>query len=393
MSSAPIRPLSGGDEQIVPTTAEIEQRDEKLVQFLSMAGPESEIDPEVAMEILAANEWDVGKAWEQLRGPDQAMQSETPERLPGINPEDQRQTWEEQMSLDYARRMQAQEYGPLPTSPMANTSGGERLIASPMEEFAQQQHWTSPLQRQEDEALRQAIENSKKTASAGGDASGSTSEAACISDDSVDHMDVEVMQSQEAAYNRARSNEFLTGPSPSALSSQSQVSDAERVERETQRLRAMVDRETRQVQDEEYLESLKMDRKREEEKQKRDEEISDAAAKYVILKSSMKRKREGLPPEPEKGTAGRVEVAARLFNGKRVQRAFLDSEPVSVLYDWMDSELFHDHDRAAAAATAEEEDHGQEFTEADLNYHLVSRMPRRVFDKRDITMKDAGIEN
>ncbi|KAF4714845.1 pre-rRNA processing and 40S ribosomal subunit assembly, partial [Perkinsus olseni] len=173
------------------------------------------------------------------------------------------------------------------------------------------------------------------------------------------------------------------------------VSDAERVERETQRLRAMVDRETRQVQDQEYLESLKMDRKREEEKQKREEEISDAAAKYVILKSSMKRKRESLPPEPEKGTAARVEVAARLFNGKRVQRAFLASEPVSVLYDWMDSELFHDHDRAAGAATTEEEeeDHGQEFTEADLNYHLVSRMPRRVFDKRDITMKDAGIEN
>lgn len=88
-----------GDEQIVPTKSEIEQRDEKLVQFLSMAGPDSEvrlttsfspnmelqIDPEVAMEILAANNWDVAKAWEQLRGPDQAMEPETPERLPGVS--------------------------------------------------------------------------------------------------------------------------------------------------------------------------------------------------------------------------------------------------------------------------------------------------------------------
>ncbi|EER11584.1 conserved hypothetical protein [Perkinsus marinus ATCC 50983] len=168
------------------------------------------------------------------------------------------------------------------------------------------------------------------------------------------------------------------------------MSEAERLERETQWLRAMVDRETREVQDQEYLESLKADREREAQKQKREEEISDAAAKYVILKSSMKRKRESLPPEPEKGTPGRVEVAARLFNGKRVQRAFLDSEPVSDLYDWMDSELFNDHDRAAAATA---DDGVQDFTEADLNYRLVSRMPRRVFEREDKSMKDAGIEN
>ncbi|EER18072.1 hypothetical protein Pmar_PMAR004624, partial [Perkinsus marinus ATCC 50983] len=66
------------------------------------------------------------------------------------------------------------------------------------------------------------------------------------------------------------------------------------------------------------------------------------------------------------------------------------SEPVSDLYDWMDSELFNDHDRAAAATA---EDGVQDFTEADLNYRLVSRMPRRVFEREDRSMKDAGIEN
>lgn len=51
----------------------------------------------------------------------------------------------------------------------------------------------------------------------------------------------------------------FSGPSPSVLSSQSQMSEAERLERETQWLRAMVDRETREVQDQEYLESLKVE--------------------------------------------------------------------------------------------------------------------------------------
>jgi len=161
----------------------------------------------------------------------------------------------------------------------------------------------------------------------------------------------------------------------------------------------------RDEQSREYEESLRVDRQREikrqqiqeEEEQKRkaedeakaklqqeeerkhqEEEEANAKAeeeekaRNAIADALVEGAQGRLKDEPPKDEAGRIAVLIRTPEGKALKRAFRDSEPVSLLYDF---------------AIAEG---GQ--TLACQEFRLISNMPRCVYEDREATLQGAGLQ-
>merc|ERR1711972_1270332 len=152
-------------------------------------------------------------------------------------------------------------------------------------------------------------------------------------------------------------------------------------QRETQRLIDAERREEIAVQDAEYQESLLMDQQREAERKAQQEaerasqEAEQLAAAEFERVLDMKRSRVG-QAEAEKSHPDCYEIVVRTPSGKRLTRTFLNTEAVSLLFDWID-------------VVAAEDD----FTKKD--YHLVARspsMPNKELGRSSQSLKDAGLE-
>jgi len=143
----------------------------------------------------------------------------------------------------------------------------------------------------------------------------------------------------------------------------------------------------REQQEAELAESILMDQMREEQaREMRAEEerlarqrsldVKQAAAERAEQaaqeQAELEAKRARLPEEPAKGDKERVDLLFRLPSGQRLTHAFRSSETVGLLYDYVDSQQI-----AGVIAG---------------KYHLVSTMPRKVFEDRSCTLTEASIQ-
>lgn len=138
----------------------------------------------------------------------------------------------------------------------------------------------------------------------------------------------------------------------------------------------------RRQQEEELQESLEVDRQRElQEEAERQREAADSAERAHQARReeeeregrrrSCEEARQRLPPEPEPGEAGRVDVQVRARSGQRLRRAFRDTDALARLYDFTLAESGEDLARQT--------------------YQLVEAMPRRVYANDEQSLGDAGL--
>uniref|UniRef100_A0A7S4UF83 UBX domain-containing protein n=1 Tax=Alexandrium monilatum TaxID=311494 RepID=A0A7S4UF83_9DINO len=151
-------------------------------------------------------------------------------------------------------------------------------------------------------------------------------------------------------------------------------------------------------QEAEYEESLRIDREREaekalrqkEEEERRQREAAEEEAKKreaekleaeaeeaervrkARVEAALEEARKHLTPEPEAGVPGRIQVLVRTPQGARLQRAFLGSDSVGLIYHYVNAEG------------------GEALAGAD--YRLVSSMPRAVYEDREATLEAAGLK-
>eukprot|EP00928_Gymnodinium_smaydae_P087282 TRINITY_DN71560_c0_g1_i1.p1 TRINITY_DN71560_c0_g1~~TRINITY_DN71560_c0_g1_i1.p1 ORF type:complete len:304 (-),score=81.50 TRINITY_DN71560_c0_g1_i1:135-971(-) len=183
----------------------------------------------------------------------------------------------------------------------------------------------------------------------------------------------------------------VTAPRPLSEEERREQAAAEELARAKREEEALERQRLRDEQAAEYEESLRIDRERENEKLRRLQEEEEARKKeeerqaqeakeeeerQQALAARIEEARQRLPPEPEAAAAeaegGRVVVALRLPDGRRLKRAFLGSHLVGHIYDFVDTE--------GGEAIASE------------TYRVVETMPRRVFEDRDLTLADAGLQ-
>lgn len=147
-------------------------------------------------------------------------------------------------------------------------------------------------------------------------------------------------------------------------------------------------------QDQEYQESLRIDRQREEERQqkqqeqerkleeeeqkrKEEEEAKVAAeqeqkSRQVRMMVLIEEARARLGEAPSKGDPDCISLLVRTPEGKALRRAFRRSDPVSKIYDYCIAE-------------------GGE-TLAFQEFRLITTMPRQVYDDRAVTLEAAGLQ-
>jgi len=102
-----------------------------------------------------------------------------------------------------------------------------------------------------------------------------------------------------------------------------------------------------------------------------------AAAELAATRRRMQEeKAAALPPEPEVGEVGAVACLFRLPDGSRHSRRFLPTQPVSLLFDYVDSKGASGRDPGS--------------------YRLVTQFPRTVFESgaeaEGTTLKEAGLD-
>lgn len=147
-----------------------------------------------------------------------------------------------------------------------------------------------------------------------------------------------------------------------------------RTEEETRQRAAL-----REQQEQELQESMLMDQMRAEEEQRlkreeedrRNREVQQKEADQAAVAADLEAKRGRVPPEPPAGEPGRITAQIRLPDGRRLRRAFRNSDTVGQVYDYADVEG------------------GEALTPG--KYRLVETMPRRVFEDREQTLRDAGL--
>lgn len=143
----------------------------------------------------------------------------------------------------------------------------------------------------------------------------------------------------------------------------------------------------RDEQEDEYAESLRVDKEREEAKQKKLQEEEearqkelDAAAEVAAAEDARKAQatslieeaRGLLTAEPPADTASRVQVALKTPDGKRLKRAFVSTDLIAQLYYYALVEV------------------GETLAETD--FRIVTSMPRCVYEDRSLSLEDAGIK-
>lgn len=133
--------------------------------------------------------------------------------------------------------------------------------------------------------------------------------------------------------------------------------------------------ELRQQQEQELAESVLMDQMREQEAQ-REREAAEVLERSKWeeeqrAKEDLEAKAARLPEEPAADDPGRVALMLKLPDGGRLQRRFRATETLGFLYDYVDVQ------KAELAG----------------RYRLVSTMPRKGYEDRDVTLAQAGIGN
>lgn len=125
--------------------------------------------------------------------------------------------------------------------------------------------------------------------------------------------------------------------------------DQERVERGKQILE---ERQIREAQDRDFIESLWKDQERDrqlaqaqfrehQQAAKQQEMEEERAAKELSILLGKRKKcqelKESLPKEPPSGSADTTHIAVRLPNGQRIERRFSFNTKLGVLKNWLDS--------------------------------------------------------
>lgn len=235
----------------------------------------------------------------------------------------------------------------------------------------------APMPSDEDPALTYAIRQSMRAQDAGGGAGG----------EEEDHLLAQAIQASQAAALASSTGAPGHGPLTPGFSGFAGAGGDPELERALRESQQAEDRHIMQEQDREFEESLAMDQVREQQereaRQEQDRQEQEArelaAAKEqqrmdteAAIAKGLEEARARLPAEPAAGEAGRVLLLFRLPSGQRRQRAFLASNLVGSLYDFVETE---------------EEDMARN------TYRLVSQAPRRVYEDREQTLEAAGVQN
>lgn len=110
---------------------------------------------------------------------------------------------------------------------------------------------------------------------------------------------------------------------------------------------------------------------------------AEAASAAEAMKQLLASKAARLPPEPDAGTAGSMQVVVRLPTGSRKGRRFLPSDPLQAVFDFVDVEC-------AVAAEGQAGD-GSSSSIKPGSYRLVTQFPRKVLTEDSSSLGDAGI--
>ncbi|KAJ5070655.1 fas-associated protein [Anaeramoeba ignava] len=144
-----------------------------------------------------------------------------------------------------------------------------------------------------------------------------------------------------------------------------------------------------QEQDQEFLNSLLIDRERdilEEEREKKEKEEEKKRKEEKERKERQKRERElawqkeleekkqNLPSEPENANDSNVlTIAIKLPNSQRIQRRFYKQDKIQVIFDWI---YLSSQDALS-----------------DSPFTLVKNFPKKIFDDPNKTLEEEGIQN
>jgi len=168
--------------------------------------------------------------------------------------------------------------------------------------------------------------------------------------------------------------------------------DASRAEAQAAEEEDAVERERlREEQHAEYEESLRIDRekavekalreKEEEEQRRREAEEqrsreleaeAELKAKHDKVSSILEEAQNMLPPEPPESENGKLQVLIRTPDGRRLKRAFSVENTIGQVYAFANVE-------------------GGEVL-ASREYILVANMPRRTYEDRSASLKEAGLQ-
>ena len=143
-----------------------------------------------------------------------------------------------------------------------------------------------------------------------------------------------------------------------------------------------IDRILREEQEAAYQTALATDRQREEavreakeaeENLQREEarRLREEKEKEESLKTQLETRRRNLSPEP---TGEGINLAFRLTNGKRLKRKFAPNQPISALYDFVDTHSDNDLD-------------------ASVSYTFESNYPKRSFPPSSSTLVEMQVPN
>lgn len=305
-----------------------QQKDEALTQFLSMT--EDRVDPDVARNLLEVVGWDVRAAVEQLYGG-------------AVSPGQSRPATATLMQEEEAVRFSADANPP---------AGGTHITSADPSSVPDD---SSVFIDTASEGTAPAVPGAQMHSSTGGH----------------EDMDAQLAAAIEASYH-AQTDVGMEASEEELLAQAMRISQQE----EDMRQRASL----REQQEQELAESILMDQMREQ----REREERLAAEEAVRLAdqqrieeeqravADLEAKRARLPAEPPVGEAGRLAIMLRLPGGQRLQRAFRSTDPVGVLYDFVDL---------------------QSSEVAGQRYRLVSTMPRKAYEDRQQTLAEAGIQN
>lgn len=307
------------------------ERDAVLVQFLEMT--EDRVDTDVALNLLEAVNWNVQAAVESLfGGPVSPSNRPGPAASPSIQ-----------------------------ASQVAPQGADEGMV-----------HRAMPDSREESPRVVDDIGSPEEVMDFR-DQQGQELGDAMIDADAELARAIEASYSAQTADGRERSEDEM-------LMEAMRISQAQEESRQRQSLR--------EQQDAELLESMMMDNMRAEEQQRlraeeeelqrvaeqtrQEEEVKEREQKQRAAEE-LEAKRVRLAAEPAAGEAGRLLLMLRLPKGQRLQRAFRSSETIGSIYDFVDIQEL-------------EELKGEQ-------YRLVSTMPRKAYEDRQLTLAEAGIQN
>lgn len=314
-----------------------------LVQFLEMT--EDRVDTDVAMSLLEAVGWNLQAAMEQLYG------------------------------------------GPVSPGSRPGTAAPPPMHA-PAEPAGRAQEWMGMQHHEaEEDMVRRALADSQGESL--GDELGRPGSPETVMDvrdppsqelgDGTLDADAELARAIEASY-CTQTDAGRMASEDEMLMEAMRISQVQEESRQRQSLR--------EQQDAELLESMMMDnmRKEQEQKLRAEEEELQRVAEQARCEEELKQreqeqqaarelemKRSRLPAEPPAGEPGRLLLMLRLPKGQRLQRAFRSSETVGTIYDFVDIQQLEEL--------------------AGEQYRLVSTMPRKAYEDRQVTLADAGIQN